>query len=136
LSVGGTTIPKKGANQPDVCWFDGDGLRDDSGGSTGGGKSAAMPKPDWQKAIPIKSVNPGKFDGRCFPDLAANADWTASPYLLVVDGKAEPNGGTSAAAPLVASLLALINAERRKSGKAAVGYLTPVLYWPLGGGTV
>jgi kumamolisin len=136
LSVGGTTIPKKGAHQPDVCWFEGDGLRDDSGGSTGGGKSAVMPKPDWQKAIAIKSVNPGNFDGRCFPDLAANADWTASPYLLVVDGKAEPNGGTSAAAPLMASLLALINAERRKTGKATVGYLTPVLYWPQGGGTV
>ena len=34
-------------------------------------------------------------------DIAANADWNASPYLLVVDGKSQPNGGTSAATPLI-----------------------------------
>lgn len=80
----------------------------------------------WQKNIPITSINPGHFNGRVIPDLAANADWTASPYLLVVDGKSQPNGGTSAASPLVAGLLTLINAER-PAGKR-VGFLTPVLY--------
>jgi kumamolisin len=131
LSVGGTTIPKKGGTQPDVVWFEGDGLRptnpgDPDGGSTGGGASAVFPLPTWQSAINIKSVNPGAIDGRVIPDLAANADWTASPYLLVVDGSAEGNGGTSAATPLVASLIALLNASL-PSGKR-VGYLTPILY--------
>jgi kumamolisin len=60
------------------------------------------------------------------PDLAANADWNASPYLLVVDGAQQPNGGTSAATPLIASLVALINAARG-AGKR-IGYLTPLLY--------
>src|SRR5215472_8399648 len=32
-------------------------------------------------------VNPGAIVGRCVPDVAANADWNASPYWLVVDGK-------------------------------------------------
>jgi kumamolisin len=126
LAVGGTTIPAKGVTQPDVAWKEGDGLRADNGGSTGGGVSAKFPLPAWQGSVAVKSVNPGAKPGRIIPDLAANADWNASPYLLVVDGKAQPNGGTSAASPLVASLLTLINASRPAANR--VGYLTPILY--------
>jgi kumamolisin len=129
LAVGGTTIPSKTAPLPDICWFEGDGLRqpgNPNSGSTGGGVSAIFPRPSWQQNITIQPVNPGAIVGRCIPDLAANADWTASPYLLVVDGQAEPNGGTSAASPLVAAMIALINAQRRPNDP--VGYLTPVLY--------
>jgi kumamolisin len=134
LAVGGTTIPAKGSQPPDIVWLEGDGLRADNGGSTGGGVSVVFPLPAWQSAINIPSVNPGAIVGRCIPDLAANADWNASPYLLVVDGQAQPNGGTSAASPLVASLLTLINASR-PSGKR-VGYITPVLYQASGNSTV
>lgn len=126
LSVGGTTIPKNGTPQRDIVWFEGDGLRAGNGGSTGGGVSTVFQRPSWQAGIDIPSVNPGSIVGRCIPDLSANADWNASPYLLVVDGGSQPNGGTSAATPLVASLIALINAKL-PSGKR-VGYLTPVLY--------
>jgi kumamolisin len=132
LAVGGTTIPTQGSQQPDIVWFEGDGLRADHGGSTGGGVSAVFPRPTWQSAITIQSVNPGSIAGRCVPDLAANADWNASPYLLVVDGQSEPNGGTSAASPLIASLLTLINAGNA-SGKR-VGYITPLLYQSSTGG--
>jgi kumamolisin len=78
------------------------------------------------------SVNPGAIVGRCIPDLAANADWTVSPYLLYVDGGAQPNGGTSAASPLVAAMVALINAQLGRGLK--VGYLTPLLYQPAADG--
>jgi kumamolisin len=118
LSVGGNT--------PDIVWKEGDGLRADNGGSTGGGVSTMFPRPAWQSAITIAPINPGAIVGRCMPDLAANADWNASPYLLYVDGSAQANGGTSAASPLVASLLTLINAARAPGQR--VGYLTPVLY--------
>jgi kumamolisin len=124
LAVGGTTIVAKGGAQPDVAWKEGDGLRADNGGSSGGGVSAIFPRPTWQAEVDVKSVNPGSIVGRCIPDLAANADWNASPYLLVVDGQPQPNGGTSAASPLIASLLTLINARRAHP----VGFLTPVLY--------
>jgi kumamolisin len=126
LAVGGTTIPSKGTTQPDIVWKEGDGLRADNGGSTGGGVSVHFPLPDWQSAISIPSVNSGAIAGRVVPDIAANADWNASPYLLVVDGQSQPNGGTSAASPLVASLLTLINASRPAGNR--VGYITPVLY--------
>jgi len=128
LAVGGTTIVDKSGAQPDIAWKEGDGLRADNGGSSGGGVSVKFPRPAWQGDVQIKSVNPGAIVGRCVPDLAANADWNASPYLLVVDGQPQPNGGTSAASPLVASLLTLINAERAQAAAHPVGYLTPVLY--------
>jgi kumamolisin len=124
--VGGTTIPSKGGTSPDIVWMEGDGLRADNGGSTGGGVSTVFPRPAWQSAITIQPINPGAIIGRTMPDLAANADWNASPYLLYVDGKAQGNGGTSAATPLVAGLLTLINAARAPAPR--VGYLTPVLY--------
>lgn len=134
LAVGGTTIPVKGGAGPDIVWFEGDGLRADNGGSTGGGVSAIFPVPSWQTSVAVPPVDPGGIQGRCVPDLAANADWNASPYLLVVDGKSQANGGTSAATPLVASLIALIN-EQRGPGKR-IGYLTPVLYQTKGTGTI
>jgi kumamolisin len=130
LAVGGTTIPVKGSGGPDIVWREGTGLNDGgpNDGSTGGGVSAIFPRPSWQSKITANSVNPGAMVGRSVPDIAANADWTKSPYLLVVDGAKQPNGGTSAATPLIASLLTLINAQR-PAGKR-VGYITPVLYQP------
>jgi kumamolisin len=125
ISVGGTTIPVKGGTQTDIVWFEGDGLRQDNGGSTGGGVSAYLPRPTWQSGININSVNPGAIAGRIIPDISANADWNASPYLLVVDGGAQPNGGTSAATPLVAALFVLINQSMQPK---RVGYVTPLFY--------
>jgi len=134
LAVGGTTIPKKGVQQPDIVWFEGSGMRNqkDESGSTGGGVSSVFPRPSWQSAIKIPSVNPGAITGRVIPDIAANADWVASPYLLVVDGGAQANGGTSAATPLVGALITLINATLKAPNRT--GYLTPVLYGAAPGG--
>jgi kumamolisin len=134
LSVGGTTVTDLSPLQPDIVWFEGDGLRADQGGSTGGGVSVS-PRPTWQSAINIPSVNTGAIAGRCVPDLAANADWNASPYLLVVDGQPQGNGGTSAASPLIAALLTLINQARATAGKARVGYITAELYQSSTGGS-
>lgn len=136
LSVGGTTIPAKGSAQPDIVWKEGDGLRDDQGGSTGGGESTVFHRPPWQSAIDIPSANPHAIAGRIVPDISANADWDASPYLLAVDGGIEPNGGTSAATPLVGALLTLINAERVAAKKSRVGFVTPQLYLPPSGEAV
>jgi kumamolisin len=126
LSVGGTTILSSTGTEADIAWKEGDGLRADNGGSTGGGVSAIFDRPTWQASVKIQSVNPGAIMGRVIPDVAANADWTASPYLLVVDGQPQPNGGTSAATPLWASLITLINQQRGAGNR--IGYLTPVLY--------
>jgi kumamolisin len=134
LAVGGTTIPSDAA--ADVVWKHGNGLKAYGGGSSGGGVSAACPRPAWQSGIDIASVNPGAIVGRVLPDLAVNADWTASPYFSFVDGAVQPSGGTSAATPLVAALIVRINQARQAAGRPRVGYLTPRLYQPTGGSTV
>jgi kumamolisin len=127
LAVGGTALDKSTGSE--VVWFDGDGLRRDGGGSTGGGVSAFNARPSWQSGIDINSANPGAMNGRIVPDVAANAAGSTG-YLMVAP---DPNnggksaglisGGTSAATPLFASLLVRI----QEAGKA-VGFLPPKLY--------
>lgn len=133
LAVGGTTLKRAVGGGPvsEVAWKDGDGLRKDNGGSTGGGVSVHFPRPAWQN-VQIASVNPGAIDGRVVPDVAADASANTG-YWVVVDGQGGASGGTSAATPLWASLIARINAALGE-GKQ-VGYLTPVLYQPAGGGS-
>ena len=53
----------------------------------------------------MPSVNPGHFAGRAIPDVAADAD-PATGYLTMSGGKMQIVGGTSASAPLWASLIA------------------------------
>ncbi|PCE30460.1 hypothetical protein BZL54_20850 [Burkholderia ubonensis subsp. mesacidophila] len=119
LSVGGTTLTR--ATGSEVAWFEGDGLRRDQGGSTGGGISAMNPRPSWQTAN-IPSVNPHAPDGRIVPDVAANAAGSTG-YFMVAQNTPQVSGGTSAATPLWAALIARL----RQAGKP-VGFLTPLLY--------
>jgi kumamolisin len=138
LAVGGTDLRLSDGGSTETTWKDGNGRRfippsgTGSGGSTGGGVSSMFPRPTFQSGITIKSVNPGAIVGRVVPDVAAHAesDGRSTGYFWVLDGHGGPNGGTSAAAPLWAALIARINAvlqEEKGSGKR-VGYLTPVLY--------
>ncbi|GIJ91954.1 tripeptidyl-peptidase sed1 [Aspergillus pseudoviridinutans] len=62
--------------------------------------------------------------GRAYPDVAAIGD------NVVIFNKGLPTriGGTSAAAPVFASILTRINEERLAVGKSTVGFVNPVLY--------
>lgn len=123
LAVGGTTLKESSAGKiTETAWKDGDGLRKDNGGSTGGGVSTIFPRPSWQ-TVSIRSVNPGSIEGRVVPDVAADASANTG-YWTVVDGQGGASGGTSAAAPLWASLIARLNA----SLGVPVGFLSPLLY--------
>jgi kumamolisin len=131
LSVGGTTLRRRNGKVAETAWKDGDGLRADGGGSTGGGVSRYFNRPTWQ-TVNVTSVNPGAIAGRCVPDVAADASGHTG-YFVVVDGNGGASGGTSASAPLWAALIARINAGL-SAGKQ-VGYLTPLLYQPAPGST-
>jgi kumamolisin len=139
LAVGGTNLRLRQGKPVEVVWKDGDGTRANGGGSTGGGVSLHFPRPAWQN-VSVPSVNPGAIDGRIVPDVTAEAETNlrTTGYFYVVDGNPGLNGGTSAAAPLWAALVARLNAARVAAGKQRLGYLTPVLYKnvPGGGGTV
>jgi kumamolisin len=135
LAVGGTDLRVRPGTNTERVWKDGDGRRPvigGTGGSTGGGVSSHFLRPVFQAHIEIAPVNPGAHSGRVVPDVAAHAqtDQKHTGYFQVTDQKVFLDGGTSAAAPLWAALIGLLNAElqSRKGGDARVGYLTPVLY--------
>ena len=125
LAVGGTLL-RTGPKGSEKAWKDGDGLRADNGGSTGGGVSLRIARPAWQAGLDIAPVNPGQTTGRIVPDVAANASANTG-YFVVAGGQQEISGGTSAATPLWAALVARMNQQLAASGKH-VGYLTPLLY--------
>ena len=127
LAVGGTLL-RAGARRSERAWKDGDGLRSEGGGSTGGGVSTRIARPAWQSGLDVAAVNPGQIVGRITPDVAANASANTG-YFTVAQGQAGITGGTSASAPLWAALVARMNESLAPAGKR-VGYLTPLLYGP------
>jgi subtilase family serine protease len=109
-----------------------------TGRGTGGGASVIYPRPSWQTG-----VDSGYGDHRLLPDTAWNAAINGGVDVYIT---AYPNyncgntsgcwtffGGTSAATPQTAALVALSNAARATAGKDPIGFLNPILYSDLGG---
>jgi kumamolisin len=118
VACGGTTlVGLEGETVSEVVWNDGDGW------ATGGGISDAFAVPAWQTAAMPDNLNGTGKPGRGVPDVAGNADIT-SGFIVLVDGRYAPIGGTSAVAPLYAGLTALLNQALGQS----VGELAPRLY--------
>jgi len=92
-------------------------------GAGGGGVSDVFPVPSWQTSVGVPPIAGGTATGRGVPDVAGNAD-PVTGYLVVVDGKQQPIGGTSAVAPLWAGLLARLS---QATGKK-FGLLQPLIY--------
>jgi subtilase family serine protease len=105
--------------------------------ATGGGASVIYPRPSWQQG-----VDPGYGNHRLVPDTAWNAavnggvDVYITAYPAFNCGNATGCwtifGGTSAATPQTAALVALVNAARASQGKQPVGFLAPLLYQGVG----
>ncbi|KAL7929774.1 peptidase S8/S53 domain-containing protein [Trichoderma chlorosporum] len=66
------------------------------------------------------------FSGRGFPDVAAHS--VSPDYPVFQGGELTPSGGTSAASPVVAGIIALLNDARLREGKPALGFLNPLIY--------
>jgi kumamolisin len=95
-------------------------------GAGGGGISAIFPLPSYQHAANVPpAADPPHSIGRGVPDVAAVADPLTGVVIMHVSGtNVEPIGGTSAAAPLWAALLARIN----QALGTRIGFLNPTLY--------
>jgi kumamolisin len=120
LGCGGTQID----NGSDVVWNDGTPFDPNTAGgggwASGGGISEVFAVPSYQTAAnKINSLDNGK-PGRGVPDIAMSA----TNYFTRVDRQEGASGGTSAVAPLMAALVALLNQAKQKN----VGFLNPFLY--------
>jgi kumamolisin len=120
-AVGGTSVfeSTSGVYFKEAVW--GSPL-DETG--TGGGPSQVYPIPDWQKAV-------GDSNGHGFrqvPDVAGDAD-PVTGFHIVFGGEDTEAGGTSAATPLWAATIALVNQDLKKKGLRQVGFANPAIYW-------
>ncbi len=131
LAIGGTRIlAANGTLKSEQVWNQGGAdPENDSFGASGGGISVLFQTvPQWQAKMSLPAPANGGRPGRGVPDVAADAD-PASGYNVRVDGQDTVIGGTSAAAPLWAGLVALVN---QKVGRR-VGFINPELYAAAGG---
>ncbi|KAF2166680.1 hypothetical protein M409DRAFT_66650 [Zasmidium cellare ATCC 36951] len=62
--------------------------------------------------------------GRGTPDVSANG----ANFMSFNQGQDKPTDGTSVAAPIWGSIVAIINEKRAQAGKGPVGFINPVLY--------
>jgi kumamolisin len=129
LACGGTQIDASGN---DVVWNDGTpfdkSVPGGGGWASGGGISEVIAVPAYQANahLPV-SIDSGK-PGRGVPDIAMSA----TNYYTRVDSSEGASGGTSAVAPLMSALIALLNQARKKN----VGFLNPTLYANASAGVV
>ena len=121
-SVGGTVDVS-----PEIAW---DG--------SSGGFSKYFPRPAYQDAAVAAYMRHVKAEtkkyyapytnwaGRGFPDVAGHS---VSPnYEVIYAGRQRGSGGTSAAAPVWAGIVGLLNDARFRAGKPGLGFLNPLIY--------
>src|SRR6185312_1810396 len=116
--VGGTSLTTDGTGtwSSESVWNWG------LGHGSGGGISTQYPIPSWQTNISMAS-NQGSITKRNIPDVALTAD---NIYVRAANNNYNV-GGTSAAAPLWAGFMALVNQQAANSGKPPVGFINPLV---------
>ena len=100
--------------------------------SSGGGFSNVFARPSYQASAVSAFLQTGNLPpaqnfnstGRAFPDVAANG-WNITVF---VGGREGLEAGTSASAPIFASIVNRLNGERISAGKKPVGFLNPTFY--------
>ncbi len=126
LGVGGTKLVASSGTpetiSSEVVWNE----TTQNEGATGGGVSSVFTKPTYQSTVNVPpSANPPHRIGRGVPDVASVADPETGVVIIHVDGKnLEVIGGTSAAAPMWAALVARLN----QGIGANCGFLNPLIY--------
>jgi kumamolisin len=128
--VGGTSLALTPANQiaSQVVWST-FATQPGQGVGSGGGPSNVWRRPSFQQAPGVgPQLQRGK-PTRLVPDIAAMAAFT--PGLAVYDkegGGWGIGGGTSAATPLTAAMVALVAQQEHRAHRPPLGSLPPLLY--------
>jgi kumamolisin len=124
-AVGGTrlTLTKANRRRNEVVWNDLPWRsRKNGGGAGGGGVSLFEPRAPYQAGLGL----PGR--GRAIPDVSAQA--SSFPGWPIVDGGSWiVDGGTSAAAPLIAAAMAAVSVDLRRHHQPPIGPANGLLYY-------
>jgi tripeptidyl-peptidase-1 len=97
-----------------------------------GGFSDVFERPWWQESdvdgylrfLGRKNTRRFNHRGRGFPDVSAYG----SDIPIIINGGAIKFGGTSASAPIFASIVALLNDRLIARGRPTLGFLNPMIY--------
>lgn len=129
-AVGGTELTLGPQNElvDQVVWSTYGSEPSGDGNASGGGPSRVWPRPQWQLAPGIgPALQQGK-PTRLVPDLAAMGSFTPGLATYGGFGGWGPGGGTSAAAPLTAAILALVLEQEKASGRTPLGAVNQLVY--------
>jgi kumamolisin len=125
-AVGGTNLTLDAANHivRETAWNDTPLGNTDAGG---GGRSLMFSRPWWQQAPGVDSPD------RSTPDVSAQADPIPGYAIYCTSATCslpgwQSVGGTSAASPLVAAGLTLLDQAARQARQQPVGFVNPLLY--------
>jgi len=79
--------------------------------ASSGGVSAIYATPSWQTGVGVPAVDPGTTNQhhRYLPDVSLNAGSVHVGYEICQEGQFSPVGGTSAASPSMAGIMAIVN---------------------------
>jgi hypothetical protein len=125
-SVNSSLFASAGGYIPETAW-------DDTAtagylAASGGGTSKFFPKPSWQ----VGALGVPNDGARDVPDIALAASWLHDGFFLCTGGVCGGgHGGTSAATPTFAGLVALLNQSLSKAGvlhTPGLGNINPMLY--------
>jgi uncharacterized protein (TIGR03437 family) len=109
---------------PEKVWND--TLFDGQLSAGGGGASIFFPRPSWQSAPGVPN------DGaRHVPDISLSSSADHDGYYVIFQGRTNYLGGTSAAAPTMAGIAALLNQYLVSTGaqsQPGLGNINPQLY--------
>lgn len=137
--VGGTTLSALGPPPSETTWNNRNTpavIPQLQEGASGGGISSFWSMPAYQRRAPASlkvvgadsSGSPCGSRGDCreVPDVSADGDPNTG-YLIYYSGSWQSFGGTSAAAPVWAGLVALADANRA-CARVRLGFVNPTLY--------
>lgn len=149
MGVGGTTLSALGPRPTESVWNDGGGLLSPllQPGAGGGGISSLWQMPPAQRdaaaslnvlGAGVTGADCGVAGGYCreVPDVSADADPSTGYVIYWTDSSNQPDlqsgwqaiGGTSAASPVWAALIALADSSHGCARSGPLGYVLPALY--------
>ena len=127
-SVGGTSFELGAANQivSQTVWNDGGTAASNT--ASGGGFSSLFPRPSYQTGAV-------KLNHRAVPDVSMLAEEEPGIAIFCSETACQgpnsswaPDGGTSAAAPMLAGGLALVDERLHAAGREQLGLVNPLIY--------